>query len=153
MYRSVDERWTDLEITPDSFFEGIVSFKGKFYAIDRHTGKTTVAEPTLEVNTFQRSRPCDKTRKRWLVTSRDKLLLVEMCTKNRYDFHIPNIREKKIWFEISELDEERNDWDQVEDVDGRVLFLEHHCSFSCLASEIPGFRANSIIFHGHLGRI
>lgn len=66
MYRSIDESWTELEITPDSFFEGIVSFKGKFYAIDRRTGKTTVVEPTLEVNTFQRSRPCDKTRQRWV---------------------------------------------------------------------------------------
>jgi len=178
MYRSVDNRWTELEITPDSFFEGIVPFKGKFYAIDR-TGKTTVVDPTLEVNTFQRSRPCDKTRKRWvrrrptflylvfhatwnktkiyksfyfirylqqLLMTGDKLILVEMCTKSRYDFHIPNIREKKIWFEISELNEERNDWDQVEDMDGRVLFLEHYCTFSCLATEIPGFRANSIIF-------
>lgn len=76
MYRSVDKRWTEFEVTPDSFFEGIVPFKGKFYvddkkkkgkfyAIDR-TGRTTVVEPTLEVNTFQRSRPCDKTRKRWV---------------------------------------------------------------------------------------
>ncbi|CAL9231364.1 unnamed protein product [Arabidopsis halleri] len=145
IYRSVDNLWTELEITFDSFLEGIVPFKGKFYAIDR-IGKTTVVKPTLEVNTFQRSRPCDKTRKLWLVISGDKLILVEMYTKSRYDFHIPNIREKNIWFEISELNEERNDWDQVEDMDGRVLFLEHYCTFSCLATEIPGFRANSIIF-------
>ncbi|KAF3592748.1 hypothetical protein DY000_02026177 [Brassica cretica] len=55
-------------------------------------------------------------------------------------------REKKICFEVSELDVERNDWNQVEDVDDRVLFLEQYCSFSCLATEIQGFRANSIIF-------
>ena len=81
-----------------------------------------------------------------LLNSGDKVLLVEMCTERRADFFIPNIREKKIWFEVSELDVERNDWNQVEDVDDRVLFLEQYCSFSCLATEIQGFRANSIIF-------
>ncbi|CAH8342440.1 unnamed protein product [Eruca vesicaria subsp. sativa] len=146
MYRSIDRCWTDLKIAqPDAYLEGIVSYKSKFYAIDR-TGRTIVVEPTLEVTTFQRSRPCDKTRKRWLLNSGDKLLLVELCTESRYDFVIPNVREKNIWFEVSELDVERHDWNQVEDVDGRVLFLENIFSFSCLATEIQGFRANSIIF-------
>ncbi|KAH0923315.1 hypothetical protein HID58_023333 [Brassica napus] len=145
VYRSIDGRWTELQITQPVSFEGIVSYKSKFYAIDL-TGRTIVVEPTLQLHTFQRSRPSYKTRKRWLLNSGDKVLLVEMCTERRADFFIPNIREKKIWFEVSELDVERNDWNQVEDVDDRVLFLEQYCSFSCLATEIQGFRANSIIF-------
>ncbi|CAH8360006.1 unnamed protein product [Eruca vesicaria subsp. sativa] len=142
-YRSINGRWTELEITPNGHLEAILSYKNKFYAIDR-TGITIVVEPTLEVSTW--SRPCDKTRLRWLVKSGDKVLLVEMCTESWSDFRIPNIREKKIWFEISELDEENNNWIQVEDIDGRVLFLEQFCSISCLVTEIQGFRANSIIF-------
>ncbi|XP_018460744.2 putative F-box/kelch-repeat protein At5g24040 [Raphanus sativus] len=147
VYRSVEERWTELQIThPDANLEAIVSYKSKFYAIDI-TGRTIVVEPTyLQVTTFQRSRPCDKTRKRWLVNSEDKVLLVEICSENHDDFSIPDIPEKKIWFEVSELDVEGNDWNQVEDVDGRVLFLDEHCSFSYLATEIQGFRGNSIIF-------
>ncbi|CAF2088747.1 unnamed protein product [Brassica rapa] len=145
VYRSIDGSWTELQITQPVSFEGIVSYKSKFYAIDL-TGRTIVVEPTLQLHTFQRSRPSYKTRKRWLLNSGDKVLLVEMCTERRADFFIPNIREKKIWFEVSELDVERNDWNQVEDVDDRVLFLEQYCSFSCLATEIQGFRANSIIF-------
>ncbi|KAF8089983.1 hypothetical protein N665_0493s0038 [Sinapis alba] len=153
VYRSVDERWTELQIPqPDAYdLEGIVSYKSKFYAIDR-TGRTIVVDSTLQVTTFQRSRPSDKTRNRWLLKSGDKVLLVEMCSESPADFSIPDIREKKLWFEVSELDVERNDWNQVEDADGRVLFLEEYCSFSCLATEIPGFRGNSIIFPDLWGR-
>ncbi|KAJ4866281.1 putative F-box/kelch-repeat protein [Raphanus sativus] len=148
VYRSTDERWTELQITyPDAILEAIVSYKSKFYAIDV-TGRTIVVEPTyLQVTTFQQSRPCDKkTRKRWLLNSGDKVLLVEMWSESHANFSIPDIREEKIWFQVSELDVERRDWNQVEDVDGRVLFLGQYCSFSCLATEIQGFRGNSIIF-------
>ncbi|KAF8049704.1 hypothetical protein N665_2142s0007 [Sinapis alba] len=143
MYSSVDECWTELEI--DIYYpQGIVSYKGKFYAIDR-PGRTIVVEPTtLEVNTFQRSRPRDKIRRRWLIKSADKLLLVEMYIKRGYDLY--EEKEDKIWFEISKLDEKRNNWEQVEDLEDHVLFLDNYCSFSCLATEIPGFRANSIVF-------
>lgn len=55
------------------------------------------------------------------------------------------------WFEVSELNKERNDWIQVEDLGGRVLFVDYHCSFSCLPNQIPGFRPNSIIFKGIFG--
>lgn len=66
MYRSVYECWTELEIKIDPYPQGIASYKGKFYAIDR-IGRTIVVEATtLEVNTFQRSRPCDKIRRRWV---------------------------------------------------------------------------------------
>ncbi|WZZ74954.1 hypothetical protein YC2023_086324 [Brassica napus] len=130
VYRSIDGRWTELQITQPVSFEGIVSYKSKFYAIDL-TGRTIVVEPTLQLHTFQRSRPSYKARKRWananvasgckahdtkqikhwlrLLNSGDKVLLVEMCTERRADFFIPNIREKEIWFEVSELDVERND--------------------------------------------
>ncbi|CAN6819511.1 unnamed protein product [Brassica oleracea var. botrytis] len=141
MYRSADECWTELQIKIDPYPQGIVSYKGKFYAIDR-TGRTIVVEPTtLEVNTFRRSRPSDKTMRRWLLKLADKLLLVEMCRERGYGLY-----EDKIWFEISKLDEKRNNWDQAEDVDDHVLFLDYYCSFACLATEIPGFRANSIVF-------
>lgn len=58
-----------------------------------------------------------------LLNSGDKVLLVEMCSESHANFSIPDIREEKIWFQVSELDVERRDWNQVEDVDGRVLFL------------------------------
>ncbi|CAN6912377.1 unnamed protein product, partial [Brassica oleracea] len=64
VYRSIDGRWTELQITQPVSFEGIVSYKNKFYAIDL-TGGTIVVEPTLQLHTFQRSRPSYKTRKRW----------------------------------------------------------------------------------------
>lgn len=65
MYRSFEKRWTEIETTPGPFPEAMASFKGKFYAI-YHSGVTKVVKPSLEVNSFQRSRPCDKTRKRWV---------------------------------------------------------------------------------------
>lgn len=65
VYRSIDGRWTELQITQPVSFEGIVSYKSKFYAIDL-TGRTIVVEPTLQLHTFQRSRPSYKTRKRWV---------------------------------------------------------------------------------------
>ncbi|KAG2301787.1 hypothetical protein Bca52824_030438 [Brassica carinata] len=86
MYSSFEERWTEIETAPGPFLEVITSFNGDFYAIDL-AGVTKVVKPTLEVNSFQRSRPCDKTRKRWLVKSEDKLLLVEMCTNNRDEYY------------------------------------------------------------------
>lgn len=79
-----------------------------------------------------------------LIKSADKLLLVEMYIKRGYDLY--EEKEDKIWFEISKLDEKRNNWEQVEDLEDHVLFLDNYCSFSCLATEIPGFRANSIVF-------
>ncbi|EOA22319.1 hypothetical protein CARUB_v10002920mg [Capsella rubella] len=202
MYRSYEERWTEIKTTPNIFLEALASFNGHFYSIER-TGLMKVVKPSLEVNSFHRSRPCDKTRKRWvrsqlfkntliwlqinlqynflsmrliktlslfycchriiniiyilishnnnigyyqLVKSGDKLLLVEMCTETRNEYFTPSLLEEKGWFEVSELDEERNDWIQVEDVGGRVLFLDFYCSFSCLPTQIPGFRPNSIIF-------
>ncbi|CAH8387452.1 unnamed protein product [Eruca vesicaria subsp. sativa] len=144
MYRSVDECWTELEIKIVPYRQGKASYKGKFYAINR-TGRTIVVEPTtLEVTTFQQSRPCDeKIGGRWLLKSADKLLLVEMYIEKRYAL---DEDKDKIWFEVSKLDEKRNEWHQVEDVDDHVLFLDNDCPFSCLATEIPGFRANSIVF-------
>lgn len=65
VYRSIDGSWTELQITQPVSFEGIVSYKSKFYAIDL-TGRTIVVEPTLQLHTFQRSRPSYKTRKRWV---------------------------------------------------------------------------------------
>lgn len=65
VYRSIDGRWTELQITQPVSFEGIVSYKSKFYAIDL-TGRTIVVEPTLQLHTFQRSRPSYKARKRWV---------------------------------------------------------------------------------------
>lgn len=78
-----------------------------------------------------------------LLKSADKLLLVELCRERGNDLY----KDKdKIWFKISKLDEKRNDWDQVEDVEDHVLFLDYYYSFSCLATKILGFRANSIVF-------
>ncbi|KAF8117242.1 hypothetical protein N665_0012s0243 [Sinapis alba] len=150
VYRSFEERWTEIETEPGLFLEAISSFNGNLYAIEP-AGLTKVVKPTLEVNSFQRSRHCDNTRKRWLVKSEDKLLLVEMCTKNRKEYLRPKLLAKMGWFEVSELNKERNDWIQVEDLGGLVLFLDYHCSFSCLPNQIPGFRPNSIIFKGIFG--
>lgn len=86
-----------------------------------------------------------------LVKSEDKLLLVEMCTNNRKEYLSPKLLTEMGWFEVSELNKERNDWIQVEDLGGRVLFVDYHCSFSCLPNQIPGFRPNSIIFKGIFG--
>ncbi|KAG7556288.1 hypothetical protein ISN44_As11g023370 [Arabidopsis suecica] len=145
MYRSFDKCWTEIEIEPDRFLEAVASYNGLFYAIDS-TGVMIVVKPSLEVNSFQRSRPCDKTRKRWLAKLEEKLLLVEICTESQKEYLTPKLLAEKGWFEISELDEKRNDWIQLEDVGGHVLFLDCHCSFSCLPTQIPGFRPNSIIF-------
>ncbi|EFH50421.1 hypothetical protein ARALYDRAFT_910422 [Arabidopsis lyrata subsp. lyrata] len=145
MYRSFDKCWTEIEIEPDRFLEAVASYNGLFYAIDS-TGVMIVVKPSLEVNSFHRSRPCDKTRKRWLAKLEEKLLLVEICTESQKEYLTPKLLAEKGWFEISELDEKRNDWIQVEDVGGHVLFLDCHCSFSCLPTQIPGFRPNSIIF-------
>ncbi|CAN7132861.1 putative F-box/kelch-repeat protein At5g24040 [Brassica rapa] len=150
MYRSFEDRWTEIETTSGPFPDGITWFNGQFYVIDT-VGVTKVVKPTLEVSSFRRSRPCNKTRKRWFVKAEDKLLLVEMCTRNLEEYRRPHLLAEKGWFEVSELNEERNDWIQMEDVGGRVLFLDDHFSLSCLPNQVPGFKPNSIIFKGVLG--
>ncbi|KAL0738519.1 hypothetical protein Bca4012_014729 [Brassica carinata] len=99
VYRSIGDCWTGLQI-PEYYanLEAIVSHKSRFYAIDT-TGRTIVVDPTLQSDYVSA-----------LLTSGDKVLLVEMCTLWRAYFSRPNIREKGIWFEVSELDVERNDW-------------------------------------------
>ncbi|CAH8387431.1 unnamed protein product [Eruca vesicaria subsp. sativa] len=133
-----------------SFQDGITSFNGQFYVIDT-AGVTKVVKPTLELNSFRRSRPCRKTRKRWFVKAENKLLLVEMCTNNLEEYRRPHLLAEKGWFEVSELNEGRDDWIQMEDIGGRVLFLDDHFSLSCWPNQIPGFKPNSIIFKGVLG--
>lgn len=74
-----------------------------------------------------------------------------MCTRNLEEYRRPHLLAEKGWFEVSELNEERNDWIQVDDVGGRVLFSDDHFSLSCLPNQVPGFKPNSIIFKGVLG--
>ena len=65
MYRSFEDRWTEIETTSGPFPDGITWFNGQFYVIDT-AGVTKVVKPILEVSSFRRSRPCNKTRKRWV---------------------------------------------------------------------------------------
>ncbi|KAG2319501.1 hypothetical protein Bca4012_054262 [Brassica carinata] len=90
MYRSFEDRWTEIETTSGPFPDGIASFNGQFYVIDT-AGVTKVIKPTLELSSFRRSRPCRKTRKRWFVKAEDKLLLVEMCTRNLEEYRRPRM--------------------------------------------------------------
>ncbi|KAJ4880624.1 putative F-box/kelch-repeat protein [Raphanus sativus] len=153
MYRSLEDRWTEIETTSGPFPDGITSFNGQFYVIDT-VGVTKVVKPTLELNSFQPSKTCDKTRRRWFVKAEDKLLLVEMCTDNLEEYRRPHLLAEKGWFKVSELNEESNDWIETEDAGDRILFLDNNCSFSCFPNQVPGFRPNSIIFKdifGHYG--
>ncbi|XP_010550540.1 PREDICTED: putative F-box/kelch-repeat protein At5g24040 [Tarenaya hassleriana] len=148
MFRSVDKCWTILDPAQRDYEETAL-FNGKFYTVD-FSGKTTVVKkPYQEVSFFKMSRPLGKakTMKRRLIRSGNELLLVELWMEslNYREWGKPE-RRKKIRVKICKLDEEKEEWDEVEDLGDRVLFLAYPSSFSCLASDIPVIKGNSVFF-------
>ncbi|XVF76373.1 hypothetical protein PTKIN_Ptkin13bG0261300 [Pterospermum kingtungense] len=121
------------------YFRDIISFNGKFYAIDEE-GKTTVVDQSLNLSFIDS--PTDR-RYYWrklLVQSGDNLLDVEMM----------DLCDMVIDFKNFRLNEEEQKWDEIESLGDQILFLGVRQSISASASEFYGVKGNLIFYSGAL---
>ncbi|XVF76372.1 hypothetical protein PTKIN_Ptkin13bG0261200 [Pterospermum kingtungense] len=121
------------------YFLDIISFKGKFYAIDEN-GKTTVVDQSVNLSFI--GSPGKKHRKKFLVQSGDNLLDVEMIVA----------RDMVIDFKVFRLNEEEQKWDEIESLGDQILFLGVRQSVSASASEFYGVKGNLIFYSSDLLR-
>ncbi|KAK8582549.1 hypothetical protein V6N13_069323 [Hibiscus sabdariffa] len=129
--RSGEKEWTVLENVKG--IEDIVSFNGKFYAIDKE-GTTMVIDESLNVSFLGRVSSCSGYRpdrsqvSKVLVKSGDQLLAVEkLC--NPYTGS-PSTLGSSIRFRVFSMNEEEQKWDEIESLGGRILFLSNRQAIS-----------------------
>ncbi|CAA7025835.1 unnamed protein product [Microthlaspi erraticum] len=146
---SGEMRWKRLENVPNNSCWDLVTFRGRFYASCFH-GTPVVIDPySLDVTLLIPSCPLRVIN--YLVPSgNDELFLVEII--------FPPV-ELELGFEVdlsqlacrvSRLDDEEDEWVEVNDLGDRVLFIHHgHLgNVSCSAKELPhgcGVTRNSIL--------
>ncbi|KAG2303121.1 hypothetical protein Bca52824_031772 [Brassica carinata] len=143
MYRSREERWIKIEY-PFRSYQDMVSFKGKFYVVDKSgRGRVFVIEPSLEVSEIHSVTQSHECYWETLVVSRDdELLLVQRFTSGEdHDEHMHT------WFRIFRLEEEgQRRWIGVTDLEERVVFLGINWNFCYSAKEVPGVKGNCVMF-------
>ncbi|KAL4320254.1 hypothetical protein GQ457_18G018640 [Hibiscus cannabinus] len=133
--RSGEKEWIVLENVKD--IEDIVSFNGKFYAIDQE-GTTIEIDQSLNVSFVGRVssgsgsgsgyHPDRNKVSKVLVKSGDKLLAVEkLC--NPYT-ESPSIFGSSIHFRVFSMNEEEQKWDEMESLGDRILFLSSRQAIS-----------------------
>ncbi|KAJ4962153.1 hypothetical protein NE237_022092 [Protea cynaroides] len=138
MFKSGDKKWTILEkLGPD--YSDVICFKGKFYAVNA-TGRTAIFDrsATLSSTVFIKPFaifPVISGSKMYLVESEGDLILVD-----RYDLN------GKHCFKVFKFYEGRQEWDELQSLDGRLLFLGDGCSFSASASDFPGCKGKNLCF-------
>ncbi|KAJ4876834.1 putative F-box protein [Raphanus sativus] len=141
MYRSREERWIKIEC-PFRSYQDMVSFKGKFYVVDKSgRGRVFVIEPSLEVSeipSVTQSHECYW--ERLVVSGDDELLLVQRFTPGEDHMHT--------WFRIFRLEEKEGQrrWVRVTDLEERVVFLGINWNFCYSAKEVPGMKGNCVMF-------
>ncbi|XVF76374.1 hypothetical protein PTKIN_Ptkin13bG0261400 [Pterospermum kingtungense] len=135
----LETRTSDFE-----YFRDIISFKGKFYAID-DGGETTVVDQSLKLS-FIGSPTGKKYCRRFLVQAVDNLLDVEMLAVSADVVGGKMV----VDFRIFRLNEEEKKWDAVESLGDQILFLGVRQSVSASASEFYGVKGNLIFYSGLL---
>lgn len=122
----------------------MVSFKGRFYVVDKSgRGRVFVIEPSLEVSEIHSVTQAHECYWEALVVSGDdELLLVQRFSPGEdHDEHM------RTWFRIFRLEEEnQRRWVRVSDLEERVVFLGINWNFCYLAKEVPGVKANCVMF-------
>ncbi|XVF76376.1 hypothetical protein PTKIN_Ptkin13bG0261600 [Pterospermum kingtungense] len=135
----LETRTSDFE-----YFRDIISFKGKFYAID-DGGETTVVDQSLKLS-FIGSPTGKKYCRKFLVQAGDNLLDVEMLAVSADVVG----GEMVVDFRIFRLNEEEKKWDAMESLGDQILFLGVRQSVSASASEFYGVKGNLIFYSGLL---
>ncbi|XP_022762990.1 F-box protein SKIP23-like [Durio zibethinus] len=145
-------QWTLLENVDG--VQDIVSFNGKFYAIEQK-GRTIIVDISLNVSSLE---PVGSpTSRKFLVQSGDNLLAVEMLflTSSYSDAEsLPNfgisVGHKVVGFRIFRMNEEEQKWDEMESLGDQILFLGLRQATSASASEFCWGRGNLIFYSADL---
>ncbi|MBA0551072.1 hypothetical protein Golob_021973, partial [Gossypium lobatum] len=140
LLRSGEKEWIVLENV--SCLEDIISFNGKFYAIDEN-GRTIAIDQSLNVSflphveCFRASR-CRK----FLVKSVNNLLFLEMFWEAG----------KVVPVRVLRMNEEEHKWDEMDSLSLRdqILFMGFHEAISAPASEFGWVRGNLILYPENL---
>ncbi|XVF45600.1 hypothetical protein PTKIN_Ptkin02bG0219300 [Pterospermum kingtungense] len=143
--RSGESNWTLLKNAQNAHdtIHDIISFNGKFYAIDKN-GKTVVVDQSLNVGFIE---PVGSSvRRKYLVQSGDNLLAVEMPLYLTPVNRDSSVRDKVAGFRIFKLDEEVQKWDEIESLGDQILFLGWHHAISASASEFYWEKGNLIFY-------
>ncbi|CAA7032982.1 unnamed protein product [Microthlaspi erraticum] len=139
---SVDRKWFDLEGVPDNTCAGLLTFRGRFYAVFVNNQVFVIDPDSLQATGLITLEPLSgNTYVSYLVPSgSDELFLVEKTSPT------PN---GKYTCRVSRLDEDGLRWVEVTDLGNRVLFVGSSLSFSCSAKEFTdgcGVSGDSIFF-------
>ncbi|KAL1224709.1 F-box/kelch-repeat protein [Cardamine amara subsp. amara] len=140
---SAEMRWMRLKQISDDSCKGVVTFRGRFYAVFVN-GDVFVIDPySLEATLVMSSHPWASST--YLVSSgNDELFMVEKIIRNEVYYIRSDCR-----LRVSRLDEEAGKWVEVSDLGDRVLFVGLLGNVSCSAKELPdncGVSGNSILF-------
>ncbi|GLT42981.1 hypothetical protein SLA2020_169580 [Shorea laevis] len=158
MFRSVLKKWTIIQDMP-SPYDDVILYKGNFYAVD-NTGRTVLVGLDLSVSLI--AKPVFGGDKKFLVESRDELLLVDMylsiekdsgsmvLSEEYFEEYFENLacymNERTVRFKVFRLDEAGQKWVGMKNLGDQVLFLGDDCTFSASAKDMHVSRGNCIIF-------
>ncbi|KAE8655608.1 F-box family protein, putative isoform 2 [Hibiscus syriacus] len=155
------KKWTIIQ-DMSSPYDEVILYEGNFYAVDNN-GRTVLVG--LDFETSEAAMPVFGGDKKFLVDSKDELLLVDKylsieapegsCSWAGLDFveeYFENVafymNERTVRFNVFMLDEVRKQWvdDDVKNLNDRVLFLGDDCSFFASVEDLNVCRGNIIIF-------
>ncbi|KAK8567932.1 hypothetical protein V6N13_105877 [Hibiscus sabdariffa] len=139
--RSGEEEWVMLENVKD--ISDIISFNGKFYAID-YEGRTTVIDQSLNVSFLQQHAGTSRSRK-FLVKSVDDLLAVERLL-NPVVHSSGGPMSNCSGFRVFRMNEEEQKWDEMKSLRDRILFLGYRQAISAPASEFCSGKGNLVFY-------
>ncbi|GKV23949.1 hypothetical protein SLEP1_g33619 [Rubroshorea leprosula] len=154
MFRSAHKKWTIIPDMP-SPYDDVILYKGNFYAVD-NTGRTVLVGLDLSVSLV--AKPVFGGDKKFLVESRDELLLVDMYlsiesnsdSTGLFEEYFENLscymNERTVRFKVFRLDEASQKWVGIKNLGDQVLFLGDDCTFSASAKDMHVSRGNCIIF-------
>ncbi|EOX97545.1 F-box family protein [Theobroma cacao] len=148
--RPGEKEWTLSEIVHGA--EDIISFNGKFYAIERG-GRTIVVDQSLNASFLEHVG--SPTSRKFLVQSCNNLLAVEMfflrSSNSDSDFGNPvncgsSGGDEEIGFRIFRMDEEEQRWDEMGSLGDQILILGMRQTISVSASEFSWGKGNLIFY-------
>ncbi|OMO91935.1 hypothetical protein COLO4_18004 [Corchorus olitorius] len=134
--RSGEKDWTLLENVYLNV-QDIISFNGKFYAIQQD-GRTIIIDHSLNVNSIEQSGSHNSSK--FLVQSDANLLAIEMI------FNSSAGGDNVVGFRIFRLDEEEKKWHEIESLGDKVLLLGLRQAISVSASELSWGKGNLIFY-------
>ncbi|BFG39374.1 hypothetical protein CerSpe_256480 [Prunus speciosa] len=139
------EMCTMVKDITSEFFEDVICFEGKFYAVC-HNSTAVVVDPSLEMTLLASPKSPDHDSGvhciKNLVESLGEILLVE-----RYPNRMKQHRFVPIKFRVYKLNAVERKWVEMEGLDGRILCVgDNNCCFSVPAGDFPGCQRSCIYF-------